>query len=177
MLSFNIYQYSKVFQCDTSTFILHQLIQPILYIDQLLGAWAMETRLNCFFQRFTTFCLFPVKQDRFTTCFKTWGTGSLLRGVEWGFKVPLMPFLIILDTWVITSSSNLFPTPYYTTRTKTRNKCWKCWKEVFGPAFGWANTRELFKIHNSKWINVRVNQVWAYLPFGQLYSYLYLSYY
>ena len=26
-----------------------------------------------------------MKQDRFTTCFNTCGTGSLFRGVEWGF--------------------------------------------------------------------------------------------
>ena len=29
------------------------------------------------------------RQDRFTTCFKICGTGSLFWGVEWGFKVPL----------------------------------------------------------------------------------------
>ena len=30
------------------------------------------------------------EKDRFTTCFKTCGTGSLFRGMEWGFKFPLM---------------------------------------------------------------------------------------
>ena len=32
-ISINIYQYTKVFQCDMSTFILHQEVKPILYLN------------------------------------------------------------------------------------------------------------------------------------------------
>ena len=37
--------------------------------------------------------LFQLKQDRFTTCSKTSGTGPLIKGVRGGCKVPLATWL------------------------------------------------------------------------------------
>ena len=46
-----------------------------------------------------------MEQDRFTTCFKTCGTSSIFRRVEWGFKT----VKVITLCAVPSAPSNLLP--------------------------------------------------------------------